>query len=106
MTEKVYIAGLITGDPDYREKFKQKQDELEAQGYVVMNPASMRDGFEYTEYMKVCMAMIDTCDSIYLLKDWGQSKGAMIEYHFAKALDKGVLLEVNAKEMCPTCGRI
>lgn len=44
---KVYIAGKITGDPNYREKFQQAADELKGGGHVVMNPAVLPDGFNH-----------------------------------------------------------
>ena len=34
MANKVYIAGKISGDPDYREKFAKAEEELKAQGYI------------------------------------------------------------------------
>lgn len=38
---KVYIAGKITGDSAYREKFRQTERELEAEGFIVLNPAEI-----------------------------------------------------------------
>lgn len=37
---KIYIAGKITGDPDYRAKFADAQRQIEAQGHIVLNPAT------------------------------------------------------------------
>ena len=31
---KIYIAGKITGDPDYRAKFADAQRQIEAQAYI------------------------------------------------------------------------
>ena len=36
---KIYIAGKITGDPNYREKFEKAEKFLAGQGHSVMNPA-------------------------------------------------------------------
>lgn len=77
--KKVYLAGKITGDPNYREKFKLKAEELGNMGYTVMNPAVLPDGFEYEEYLTICMAMIDACDTVYFLDDYRKSPGAMRE---------------------------
>lgn len=36
---KIYIAGCITDNPDYKEQFKQAEERLKAQGHTVINPA-------------------------------------------------------------------
>lgn len=89
--KKVYIAGKITGDPDYRVKFKALERELQTDGHAVMNPAVMSDGFLYEEYMHVCMAMLAVCEVIFLMPDWKESPGAQREELFARALDKEVV---------------
>ena len=49
-----YIAGKITGDPTYREKFARAQEVLERRGYVpqrvkyfVIHPTSVDDAVEW-----------------------------------------------------------
>lgn len=34
---KVYIAGKISGDSTYREKFRKAQKALEGEGFIVLN---------------------------------------------------------------------
>lgn len=46
---KIYIAGPITGIPDYKERFAKAEAELKAKGHAVMNPAALPEGFEYSE---------------------------------------------------------
>ena len=41
---KAYIAGKITGDPDYWHKFQRAQEDLEDQGFTVINPAELPEG--------------------------------------------------------------
>ncbi len=48
---KVYLSGMITGDSNYRQKFKAMAEELLSYGYVVFNPAVLPDGFDYEDYM-------------------------------------------------------
>lgn len=88
---KIYLAGKITGDPSYREKFKTVAAELERQGHSVMNPATMPDGFDYEEYMQICFKMIDVCQAICMLPDWRESPGATREREKAKREKKGIL---------------
>lgn len=84
---KVYVAGKITGltHEEYCAKFAAKRHELEARGYKVMIPVDINatDGFEHSDYMHVCYAMIDVCDAVYMLPDWKESKGARMELQYA-----------------------
>ena len=82
---KVFISGPITGVEDYREKFKIAEMELLEQGYTVMNPAVLPDGFEWREYMLITISMLCSCDAIYMLPGWEHRTGATMEYKYAKA---------------------
>jgi hypothetical protein len=84
--KKAYIAGKITGDPDYRAKFARAVKYLTARGYVVMSPAIMPDGFDYEDYMTICFAMMFVCrgGTCFLLPDWKNSPGAKREYNNAE----------------------
>ena len=92
---KIYIAGKITGDPDFKEKFQAVEEKLKALGHTVMNPAVLPLGFEHHEYMNVCLAMIDVCDCVYMLPDWRDSKGACIERDYAIAKRKLITMHVD-----------
>lgn len=91
---KVYIAGKITNDPNFKEKFHKKEIELISQGHSVMNPAILPKGFAYEDYMEVCFAMIDTCDVVCLLADWQESNGASRERLYAWAHNKPTHVEI------------
>ncbi|MBM6724335.1 DUF4406 domain-containing protein [Pseudoflavonifractor phocaeensis] len=56
---KVYIDGKITGDRRYRAKFREAAKTLEEAGHVVLNPATLPDGLDDADYMRICMAMAD-----------------------------------------------
>jgi hypothetical protein len=94
---KIYVAGQITGLPNFMEKFADAVNDLKAQGHWVMNPALLPSGFSQGEYMRICFAMIDACDAIYLLDNWKNSEGAQIEYHYAKKCDKQILFQADEK---------
>ena len=66
----IYIAGKISGDIKYKRKFKRAERALAVDGDVVLNPAWMPRNMDRTSAMKVCMAMIEVCDCVYLLPDW------------------------------------
>lgn len=89
---KVYIAGKIRGDKNYKAKFEEAEAYLKALGHSVMNPAVLpSSGFRHEEYMKICLAMLETCDAVYMLPDWRKSKGARAEYKFASKKGKAIM---------------
>ncbi|WP_147612321.1 DUF4406 domain-containing protein [Treponema pectinovorum] len=92
---KIYIAGKITGQkmPFVFIKFFKSAFYLKIRGHKVMNPAKLNKGFEHSEYMHICYSMIDVCNAVYMQKDWKNSKGAMLEYEYAKKTNKKILFE-------------
>lgn len=92
---KVFISGPITGVEDYREKFKKAEMELLEKGYTVMNPAVLPAGFEWREYMLITILMLCPCDAIYMLSGWEHSKGATLEYQYAKAKSMTIMFALN-----------
>lgn len=90
----VYIAGKITGDNNYREKFRRFADVVESRGdYEVINPALLPAGMERGKTMLICFAMIDAADAVYFMKDWRESEGARAEYQYAMAHNKLIKVE-------------
>lgn len=85
---KIYIAGKITGDPDYRAKFADAQRQIEAQGHIVLNPATLPEGMEPGDYMRICFAMIDAADEVRFLPCSIFSNGANLEYTYCKYCKK------------------
>lgn len=90
---KIYIAGPITGVPDYEFHFLEAKLALEKQGYIVLNPAELPKGMAPGDYMRICLAMLDVADAVYMLPGWGKSMGAGIEYQLAKYTGKPVICE-------------
>lgn len=84
MSKTIYIAGKITGDPNYREKFNAVQRKLEAEGYIVLNPAVLpSEGFTHEAYLRMSEAMLIECDEACFLPDWQYSRGARREFVIA-----------------------
>ena len=87
----VYLAGKITGDPQYKKKFFRAAHELTAAGFVVLNPAMLPpSGFEYAAYIRMSAAMLDECEAACFLSDWKDSEGAVSEHRRAAAQGKEI----------------
>lgn len=89
---KIYIAGKITGDPGYKEKFRRAAEKLEAQGHIVLNPAVLPEGMAEADYMRICLAMMESADKVALLPDHVHSRGALVEYVWCRYTGKPWLL--------------
>lgn len=89
----IYIAGKITGDYNYKDKFKKAEIYLRELGFSVFNPASFPFGLEYSSYLKICKSIIEEVDYIYVLKDFKDSEGAKIEIKHAERKNKKIIYQ-------------
>jgi hypothetical protein len=80
----------MTGLPKFnRPAFRAAAEQLRRDfGRVVLNPATLPDGLEQSDYMDICLAMIRSADTVYFLDGWSESCGAQAEYHYAKKIGK------------------
>ena len=96
----IYIAGKITDLPNYKENFQRAEDKLLGLGHICLNPSNLPEGLPYEAYMPICFAMIDACDTIYMLDNWKDSKGAIRELAYAQSKGKKIMYET---ENCDDC---
>ena len=90
---KIYIAGKIAGDKRYRAKFREAAKTLEAAGHIVrLFQAVRQGGLEQADYMRICLAMLDTADLAVFLPDYQESKGAMVEWGYCQRIGKDCAL--------------
>lgn len=93
---KIYIAGKVTGlhYPDVKQKFRAAENLLASQGYQVINPIQfIHPNTSWEDAMKECMDQLHSCQAIYMLSDWLDSKGARLEYSRAIELNQMVLYQ-------------
>ena len=94
---RIYISGAITNCPDYMERFKKAEKELQHCGYEVINPALVNSNLPksttHEEYMRMSFVMLDMADSVFMMDGWQKSCGASQEYGYAVAKGKPVLFE-------------
>ena len=83
---KIYLAGKISGDDGYQEKFSRAAQKFA--GHEVLNPAELPEGMEKADYMRICMAMVDAADLAVFLPDYRESRGAMVEWAWCQRTGK------------------
>lgn len=81
----VYIAGPITGDPDYKNKFTVASEVLRGQGFVVCSPVVMlkslvKQGASHRDLVSFGGSIAAAADALALLPEWDCSEGAVREF--------------------------
>lgn len=92
----IYISGPIEGVDNYREKFERAKRIIEKGGHkaVTINPAGLDlYGLTREQILNVDLALLDLCDTIYMLKGWESSCGANREYGYALAKGMDIMFE-------------
>ncbi len=85
----VYIAGAISGDVvANRHHFAAAKHSIMASSAktTVLNPAELPDGLTQTQYMSICLPMVMMSTSLFMLKGWEKSEGAVAEHALAQKL--------------------
>lgn len=90
---KIYVAGPMSGLPDLNfAAFHAAAAWLRGMGHTVINPAELNTdpAAEWHACMRVDIAALVTCDTIYLLPGWEDSRGAKLEHHIAERLGMSI----------------
>lgn len=86
----IYVAGPITGVPDYKRNFNQAENGLLVRGHTPLNPAKSLSGLTNEQAMRVCLSMIDVADAVLFLPDWQYSAGASLEHSYSEYIGKPI----------------
>lgn len=94
--ERVYIAGKITGDDGYREKFKEAEQRLEKEykwnWWCIVNPVrEVPEKWPWWRQMVRCLRLLAGCKVVAILPDWRESRGARKEHRWARRLKKEII---------------
>ena len=91
---KVFISGKVSGIEYYvaYQTFANADRKLSSMGYQVINPMKIcKKNWSWVRCMIKCLWAIYFCDKLYQLDNWQESRGARIEYKWAKFLRKRIL---------------
>ena len=113
MIQHVYIAGAITGNPNYLTDFSNAASDLRGRGIMVTNPCELDSpeeaaqalsdpyGEKYFELLARDLKIIegDEIDAVVVLPGWENSRGANREVDCALDLGKPVLGYPNLEEL-------
>ena len=93
----VYISGKISGLPveEVKVKFKKASDHIISIGCLPSNPLNngLTHSHSWEQHMRRDIEMLMSCDAIYMLSDWNDSKGATIEHHLAHDLGMDIIYQ-------------
>ena len=99
MGKIIYIAGPMTGLPDYNRKAFSEASEKLKQDFAnaaIINPAENFGGnlnLDYATYMRMSIYQVLTADMIYMLSGWMESRGAILEHRIAELLKISIIYE-------------
>lgn len=91
---KVFISGKVSGIEYYvaYQTFANADRQLSSMDYQVINPMKIcKEHWSWVRCMAKCLWAIIFCHKIHQLPGWQESRGARIEYKWAKFLGKEVI---------------
>ena len=99
---RIYISGKITGLKleDAQRNFQKAEDFiLKNTDFIPVNPMKevpYNPEWEWEDYMDADLELLKTCDAIFMMKNWDDSRGAWKEFH--EAILHHLILIIEPKE--------
>jgi len=96
MSNRIYISGKISGiEQQAEDLFQHAENELQLRSYEPVNPMKLNHQHDksWHSYMKEDVKALCDCDAIYMLSNWTDSKGSIIEHTIAIYLGLKVLYQ-------------
>ncbi len=97
MKGRIYISGKITGTPieRTREKFNKAEQMLHNKGLEAINPMKngLPDTASWESHMAIDIVLLMSCETVYMLPCWEDSKGATLEKKIAEITGKKIIYE-------------
>lgn len=95
---KCYISGKITGLPEDEAKYEfERASKLAYIDFLMtpLNPMKFTHNHDrsWNSFMKEDLKQMMKCDAIYMIYNWKNSKGAIIEHDLAKKLGFVIIYE-------------
>lgn len=89
-----YISGKISGlsKTEYTRNFDEAKAIVTLGGFTAVSPLDLYCPINlWIAYMIVDIIVLSFCDCVYFMDNWSESRGARIEYGWAKYLRKEVI---------------
>ncbi len=94
----VSITGMVAGNPDHVNQFKETEDKLYSEGHIVLNPMNINQQLPYDKIVSIAHQMVYESDVLYCMKGWENSEGSQQIYNYAKMLKKTIWFEDGSEE--------
>jgi len=93
----IYISGRISNEPNYKEHFNRIEKIIKeiGDGENVFNPSSidLGTGATWADYLRIDIKVLLECSTIVMLEGWEGSRGALLEWNIARAMDMKIIYE-------------
>lgn len=90
--KRIYIAGQITGLTlsAAKHNFNTAKYEVSLAGFSPLSPMDLPHDHDHSwkSYMREDLAALKTCQGVYMLRNWSDSRGARLEEWFARRYGK------------------
>ena len=85
----IYLAGPITGNPDYLADFARWERFLTDKDHQVFNPALLGEvaGWSWADYLRRDIPYLLDCEALFAMPGWEGSRGAQLEVDLARRLE-------------------